>query len=188
MKAKDILKYIFGFTILCMVAMPVMAQKNIDKLAKELEERDDVSINSVIKRNPKTRKITRVVKTFSVKDNRIAKRLIEAFEKDEEYTITAIKDIPKGRKEATKVNFTFIFQKGSEKSTYTLATDNYGMVSMTIIINPEKDGKDDVSYLIRNGIIIGDMDELGSYGLTKEQQKQLKKQMEQLRESLLGKV
>ena len=32
----------------------VMAQKNIDKMAAELEKRDDVAINSVTKRDPKT--------------------------------------------------------------------------------------------------------------------------------------
>ena len=41
---------------------PVMAQKNIDKIIQELEKRSDVSINSVTKRDPKTRKIVSMVK------------------------------------------------------------------------------------------------------------------------------
>ena len=45
----------------------VMAQKNIDKMAAELEKRDDVAINSVTKRDPKTRKVVKVVKKFLVK-------------------------------------------------------------------------------------------------------------------------
>lgn len=84
------------------------------------------------------------------------KRIIEAFEKDEEYAITAIKDMPKGRKAATKVakdtpkgkknttiaNFSFIFLKNeSEKCTYTLNVSANGTTSMTIIMNPKKKGR-----------------------------------------------
>ena len=53
----------------------VMAQKNIDKMAAELEKRDDVAINSVTKRDPKTRKVVKVVKSFSLKDENIGARL-----------------------------------------------------------------------------------------------------------------
>ena len=72
----------------CMVAcmmmfvgtMGVMAQKNIDKVVAVLEKSDEVAINSVTKRDPKTRQITRVIKTFSLTDIKMAKRLIDAFE------------------------------------------------------------------------------------------------------------
>ena len=40
----------------------VMAQKNIDKVVEELEKSDEASINSVTKRDPKTRKVTRIRK------------------------------------------------------------------------------------------------------------------------------
>ena len=40
-------------------------------MANELEKRDDVAINSVTKRDPKTRKVIKVVKTYSVKDTKI---------------------------------------------------------------------------------------------------------------------
>ena len=58
----------------CMVAcmmlfvgtIGVMAQKNIDKVVEELEKSDEASINSVTKRDPKTRKVTRMIKTFSL--------------------------------------------------------------------------------------------------------------------------
>ena len=151
MKTRNILKYMLTMVLVCMGAMPLMAQKNIDKLVKELENRDDVSINSVTKRDPKTRKISRVVKTFSLKvDNKIVKELIDAFEKDEEYAITAIKDMPRGRKAATRVNFTFIFQKDNEKRTYTLNTQANGNVTMTVIINP--DGDKDVRWVKGHGV------------------------------------
>jgi hypothetical protein len=112
----------------------VMAQKNINKVVEELEKSDEASINSVTKRDPKTRKITRVVKTFSLTDIKMAKRLITAFEKDEEYAVSAMKDMPKGRKSAMRVNFTFTFQQDNEKAIYTLTTNENGKVDLSINI------------------------------------------------------
>lgn len=119
----------------------VMAQKNIDKVVEELEKSDEASINSVTKRDPKTRKVTRVVKTFSLTDIKMAKRLIAAFEKDEEYAISAMKDMPKGRKSAMRVNFTFTFQQDNEKAIYTLNTNENGRVDLSI--NIRRAGSDD---------------------------------------------
>ena len=115
--------------------MGVMAQKNIDKVVEELEKSDEVSINSVTKRDPKTRKVTRMIKTFSLTDIKMAKRLIAAFEKDEEYAISAVKDMPKGRKSAMKVNFTFTFQQDNEKSMYSLSTNENGKIELSINIS-----------------------------------------------------
>ena len=123
--------------LLCGGTGKVMAQKNIDKMAAELEKRDDVAINSVTKRDPKTRK-----------DEKIGARLIEAFEKDEEYAETAIKDMPKGRGKAQKANFTFIYKMDNEKRTYTLNVNENGNVSMTVIISPMKDGKEVYSAVL----------------------------------------
>ena len=127
----------------CMVAcmmlfagtMGVMAQKNIDKVVAVLEKSDEVAINSVTKRDPKTRQITRVIKTFSLTDIKMAKRLIDAFEKDEEYAISAMKDMPKGRKSAMTVNFTFTFQQDNEKSMYSLSTNENGKIDLSINIS-----------------------------------------------------
>ena len=113
----------------------VMAQKNIDKVVEELEKSDESSINSVTKRDPKTRKVTRMIKTFSLTDIKMAKRLIAAFEKDEEYAISAMKDMPKGRKSAMKVNFTFTFQQDNEKSMYSLSTNENGKIELSINIS-----------------------------------------------------
>lgn len=138
--------------MLCCGVSEMKAQKTIDKMANELEKRDDVAINSVTKRDPKTRKIIKVVKSYSVKDPKIGKRLIDAFEKDEEYAETAIKDMPRGRDTGQKVNFTFIYRSDDEKRTYTLNTNERGNVSFTIIVSPLKNGKDvsDVDWLIEN--------------------------------------
>ena len=113
---KNWMKCMVACMMLFVGTMGVMAQKNIDKVVEELEKSDEASINSVTKRDPKTRKITRVVKTFSLTDIKMAKRLITAFEKDEEYAVSAMKDMPKGRKSAMRVNFTFTFQQDNEKA------------------------------------------------------------------------
>ena len=126
----------------------MMAQKNIDKLVEELEKRRDVAINSVTNRDPKTRKITKIVKNFSFKDRLMNGKLIKAFEKDEEYSITAIKDLPKGRNGASSnVSFTFIFVKdNNQKITYTLYTDKSEGTTLTIIMNSKNKDTKDISY------------------------------------------
>ena len=187
MKTRNILKYMLTMLLVCMGAMPLMAQKNIDKLVKELENRDDVSINSVTKRNPKTRKISRVVKTFSLKvDNKIVKELIDAFEKDEEYAITAIKDMPKGRKAATRVNFTFIFQKDNEKRTYTLNTQANGNVTMTVIINPDGKGKHDWTFVHPHGMDLNHLEAVGHLELSEAQMELINKQFDEIRDKFKG--
>lgn len=187
MKTRNILKYMLTMVLVCMGAMPLMAQKNIDKLVKELENRDDVSINSVTKRDPKTRKISRVVKTFSLKvDNKIVKELIDAFEKDEEYAITAIKDMPRGRKAATRVNFTFIFQKDNEKRTYTLATQPSGNITMTIIINPDGKGNNDWTFIYPNDLNLNNLEAMGQFQISDEQKELINKQFEEIRDKFKG--
>ena len=147
-------KWFVAMMLLCVGIGQAMAQKNIDKLAEELERRDDVAINSITKRDPKTRKITRVVKTFSLKDERMAKRLIEAFEKDEEYAVSAIKDMPKGRKSALRVNFTFIYQNDDAvipalvRSGRTLSeARDYLLTGCWGLFTNCNDCRDDASYV-----------------------------------------
>ena len=87
-------------------------------------------------------------RTPTLPDEKIGARLIEAFEKDEEYAETAIKDMPKGRGKAQKANFTFIYKMDNEKRTYTLNVNENGNVSMTVIISPMKDGKEVYSAVL----------------------------------------
>lgn len=129
---KNWMKCMVACMMLFVGTIGVMAQKNIDKVVEELEKSDEVAINSMTKRDPKTRQITRVIKTFSLTDIKMAKRLIAAFEKDEEYAISAVKDMPKGRKSAMKVNFTFTFQQDNEKSMYSLSTNENGKIDLSI--------------------------------------------------------
>lgn len=176
MKVCNLLKCMMMVLFIGMGTVSSMAQKNIDKLLEEIEKRDDASVNSVTKRDPKTRKITSVVKSFSLTDAKMTQRLIEAFEKDEEYTVTAIKDMPKGRKEATRANFTFIFQKDNEKRTYNFSVDPKGTISLSVIIRQSKHGdmdSSDFSLYFNNGMDfeISTMD--------KEQMKELRKSIQQ---------
>ena len=124
---------------------PVMAPKNIDKIIQELEKRSDVSINSVTKRDPKTRKIVSIVKTLTVKDP--TSRFIRAFEKDEEDAITAIKNLPKGRLNTKDSQLTFIFHPTKdEKRTYSLTTDRNGIVTLSVVIKLGKNHGSDLSF------------------------------------------
>ena len=180
MKANSILKCIMLALFIGMNIPSVMAQKNLDKLLEEIEKRDDASVNSVTKRDPKTRKITSVVKSFSLpSDAKMTQRLIEAFEKDEEYTITAIKDIPRGRKAATRANFTFIFQKGNEKRTYTFNA-NQQKINLSVIIKQGRSGDVDASDF--SFYFDKDMD-FEIPAINKEQMKELQKSIQ---ESLKG--
>ena len=146
MRVNNFLKCMMIALFIGIGTMPMMAQKNIDKLLEEIEKRDDASVNSVVKRDPKTRKIISIVKSFQLKDDKMTKRLIDAFEKDEEYTVTAIKDIPRGRKDATKANFTFIFQKENEKRTYSFNVNGVGSsINISVIIKQGRPGDIDAS-------------------------------------------
>ena len=154
MKTGKMMKCIVAMMLLCMSAMPVMAQKNIDKVVKELENRSDVSIHSVVKRDPKTRKIITMTKVYSVKDDRMAGELRNAFEKDEEFAITSTINMQGGRNNLRGMNLFFVFNPTeNEKHTYSLTCNRDGEMTLTIIIKQEKDGRD-VSWwdadIIRN--------------------------------------
>ena len=133
MRVYNILKCIIIALFIGIGTVPMMAQKNIDKIIQELEKRSDVSINSVTNRDPKTRKIVSMVKTFTLKDP--TSRFIRAFEKDEEDAITAIKNLPKGRLNTKDAQLTFIFHPTKdEKRTYSLTTDRNGVVTLSVVI------------------------------------------------------
>lgn len=141
------MKCLIALMLMCAGAWPAMAQKNIDKVVKDLEERMDVSVNSVTKRDPKTRKIVSMTKTYSVKDERVASVLRKAFEKDEEFAVTAHKSMPKGRANAEEMSLHFVFYpQENEKHTYSLECDRNKTVTLSIIVKQVK-GNRDVSDL-----------------------------------------
>ena len=147
MKTGKWMKCIVALMLMCIGALPVMAQKNIDKVVKELEGRSDVSINSVTKRDPKTRKVISMTKNYSVRDTRMAGALRRAFEKDEEFAVTAHMNMPKGRANAEDMNLYFVFYPvDNEKHSYTLTCNKNGEMTLTIIIK-QVNGNRDVSDL-----------------------------------------
>ena len=147
MKIGRMKRSLMAMMLMCLLVVPAMAQKNIEKVVKELEKRTDVAINSVTKRDPKTRKIVSMTKTYSVVDQRMVGVLLEAFEKDEEFAITATKNLPKGRMDSSKMNLYFIFYpQENEKHIYTLTCSGNGQLNLTIIVKQEK-GKSDVSSM-----------------------------------------
>ena len=99
MKKKTLLRLVMVCLLLGCGVSGIKAQITIDKMANELEKRDDVAINSVTKRDPKTRKVIKVVKTYSVKDTNFT----FIFRTDDEkrtYTLTT--------NESGNVSFTII--------------------------------------------------------------------------------
>ena len=104
----------------------------------------------------------------------MASKLIEAFEKDEEYTVTAIKDMPKGRRNAVGTCLTFIFLKDNEKRTYTLNVTPNGKISISAIIKKEKQRKD---YSLHFDNDLNDMD-FEIQTMDKEQIKELQKSIQ----------
>ena len=122
--------------------LPMMAQKNISKLVEELEKRNDVEISMVTNRNPQPREITNKVKTIYVKDEALFDKFVKAFEKDEEYTRTAIKD-SKRKNGILVVDYNFKFEDEEGNYTYTLSSSSKtkGKFDITIIFNPSKKDK-----------------------------------------------
>ena len=122
--------------------LPMMAQKNISKLVEELEKRNDVEISMVTNRNPQTREITNKVKTIYVKDEALFDKFVKAFEKDEQYTRTAIKD-SKRKNGILVVDYNFKFEDEEGNYTYTLSSSSKtkGKFDITIIFNPSKKDK-----------------------------------------------
>lgn len=139
---KRIVKRILTVLLLSTSVLPMMAQKNISKLVEELEKRDDVEISMVTNRNPQTREITNKVKTIYVKDESLFDKFVKAFEEDEEYTRTAIKD-SKRKNGILVVDYTFKFENEEGNYTYTLSSSSMtkGKFDITIIFTPAKKEK-----------------------------------------------
>ena len=77
----------------------------------------------------------------------MAGALRRAFEKDEEFAVTAHMNMPKGRANAEDMNLYFVFYPvDNEKHSYTLTCNKNGEMTLTIIIK-QVNGNRDVSDL-----------------------------------------
>lgn len=136
--------------IMCLAVMwlglcsGAMAQKNIDKVVADMEKNADTRITSIKKRDPDTRKVVKVTKTLRLTDVQIAKRALDAFEKDEEDALTSIKE------KRNRVEYTLTYRTKAEKRTYILTIREGNDVEISVFITPAKDK--DTSWM--------DMDEL----------------------------
>lgn len=133
MKTKRMVSMVALIWGLCMGAM---AQKNIDKVVADMEKNADTRVTAIKKRDPETRKVVKVTKILRLTDVQIAKRALEAFEKDEEDALTSIKE------KRTRVEYTLTYQNKTEKRTYMLNIREGNDVEISVFITPAK-GKEE---------------------------------------------
>lgn len=125
--------------IMCLAVMwlglcsGAMAQKNIDKVVADMEKNADTRITSIKKRDPDTRKVVKVTKTLRLTDVQIAKRALDAFEKDEEDALTSIKE------KRNRVEYTLTYRTKAEKRTYILTIREGNDVEISVFITPAND-------------------------------------------------
>ena len=121
-----------------------MAQKNIDKVVADMEKNADTRITSIKKRDPESRKVVKVTKTLRLTDVQIAKRALDAFEKDEEDALTSIKE------KRNRVEYTLTYRNKTEKRTYILTIREGNDVEISVFITPANEK--DTSWLDKDGI------------------------------------
>ncbi len=143
-----------------------MAQKSIDNLVAELEKRDDIHITSVVKRDPQGKDIIQVVKSFSFKDERMARKLEGAFEKEEskatsatknrnpnlkntQTSVSSVHNSYSGKrtssvrtvKKQNYINYVLKFDDKNTHSMYSLSVSTTGEVKLSVIIEKGKNRK-----------------------------------------------
>lgn len=122
--------------VMCMALMMfglctgAMAQKNIERLVAEMEKNPDTYVTSIKRRDPDSRSMSKITKTLRLKDAQIAKRAIEAFEKDEEDALTSIKE------KRGMVQYTLTYGNETEKRTYVLLVREEDNVEISVFITP----------------------------------------------------
>ena len=142
MKKRTIMRCL-AIMLLSISTSPILAQKNINKLVEELEKRENIKVSLVTNRNPQTRGITNRIKTFSATDENMLNELVKAFEKDEEYTRTAMKEAKKTNG-IHVVEYTYIFTSEEGNYNYSLESSSKtkGKFELTIIFNPSRKKKE----------------------------------------------
>lgn len=141
-----------------------LAQKSIDNLVVELEKRDDINITSVVKRDPQGKDIIQVVKSFTFEDEKMAKKLENAFEKEESKATSATKNrnpnlrnseisisasgkgsssaryssTVRTSKKSNYVTYMLKFDDKNSHSMYSLSVSSTGEVKLSIVIEKGK--------------------------------------------------
>ena len=131
MNTRRIVMALVGLMAVCQMAK---AQANIDRIAEELEQKG-VECNKVVTRNPNTKKVLSVVKSyeFRSKDGKYAEKLKKAFAKEAENSSKEISE------------------KGGREQTLIFDTDDSHMVYALEIGRETPDPKVELSIIITYG-------------------------------------
>ena len=131
MKTKRILIALTGLMACCQMTM---AQAKIDRITEELEQKG-VECDKVVTRDPKTKKVTSIVKSYEFysKDGNYAKQLKKAFAEEAENATTEISE------------------KGGREWTLIFDTNEYHMLYVLEIGKQEPDPKVELNIIINYG-------------------------------------
>lgn len=166
MKTRRILIALTGLMACCQMTM---AQAKIDRITEELEKKG-VECDKVVTRDPKTKKVTSIVKSYEFysKDGNYAKQLKKAFTEEAENATTEISE--NGGRE-----WTLIFDTNEYHMLYVLEIGKQEpdpKVELNIIINYGKKKKNVILKGFGNGLESFDMEEfkngLEQYGIDME--------------------
>ena len=127
-------RFIIVLAGLMAIGQTALAQAEIDRVAEELEQKG-VELGKVITRNPKTKKITKMVKTyeFRSKNGKYAEKLKKAFGKEAENSSKEI------------------FEKGGREWTLIFDSDDCHMVYTLQIGSQEPDPRVELNIIITYG-------------------------------------
>lgn len=82
----------------CCFSTTASAQTNLNALMKKCETMNDVNMDVVQQRNPKTKKISQIIKTVMIKNNKaLIDDFLKAFQADKNDAIQAIESKRNGR-------------------------------------------------------------------------------------------
>ena len=111
------------------------AQDTLNALMNKCESMDDVNMDVIQQRNPSTKKLTQVIKSVSIKNNKaLIDDFLKAFEADKNEAIQAIYS----KKNGKMVPSYFQFKTGSKNVSYSFSMKNNGAdASIDMIQNGE---------------------------------------------------
>lgn len=121
--------------VLLTLAVPMVAQTNLERWVKKCEGIESVDITVIRRKNPKTGKVMKDMVTLSFRDNdALYKELLDACRKDEE----AAYDVIKERKNGEDVPQIYRFRNGEIDIQYIFSKSKNNNVGVTIIKRDSK--------------------------------------------------
>ncbi len=132
MKTKRIILAIVLSLLMAGGVGSLKAQENLNALMKKCETAQNVNVEALFEKNPKTKKPTRnmTTVTFFVKDNsKLQDEFLEAFQKDRNAAYKVIED----KKNGKIIPSFYRFAAGTTDITYTFEIEKNGSISVTRI-------------------------------------------------------